>query len=188
MKRMNFFLLAALSLFAGTASAHTGDHTASGLIGGLAHPFMGLDHVLAMVAVGLWAVQQGGRVRWAVPAAFVGAMGVGVVLAGSGWIVPQVESGIALSVLVLGLLIATQRHASMFAGMMLVSVFALFHGSAHGLEMPQAGSSMPYVLGLMLATAALHGVGIAGSLIGRHAMRVAGVGIAATGLALVLGS
>lgn len=188
MKQMNLVLLAALSLFAGTASAHTGDHTASGLIGGLTHPFMGLDHVLAMVAVGLWAAQQGGRARWAVPAAFVGAMGVGAVLAGSGWIVPQVESGIALSVLVLGLLIAAQRHASMFAGMALVGVFALFHGTAHGLEMPQAGSSVLYVMGFILATAALHGLGFATSLIGCHAMRVAGLGIAATGLALILGS
>ncbi len=188
MKQMNLVLLAALSLFAGTASAHTGDHTAIGLIGGLAHPFMGLDHLLAMIAVGLWAAQQGRRARWAVPAAFVGAMGVGAVLGGAGWIVPQVESGIALSVLVLGLLIATQRHASMFAGMALVSLFALFHGTAHGLEMPQATSPVLYAMGFMLATAALHGVGIASSLIGRHAMRVAGFGIAATGVALILGS
>ncbi len=188
MKRMNFCLFAALSLLAGTASAHTGDHTAAGLTGGLVHPFMGLDHVLAMMAVGLWAAQQGGRACWAVPAAFVGAMGVGAMLAGSGWIVPLVESGIALSVLVLGLLIAKQHHASMFTGMVLVGVFALFHGTAHGLEMPQAGSSVLYAMGFMLATAALHGVGIATSLIGRHAMRVTGFGIAATGLVLVLGS
>lgn len=190
MKRMNLsrmLFLAALSLFAGTASAHSGDHTATGFVGGLTHPLMGLDHVLAMVAVGLWAAQQGGRALWAVPAAFVGAMGLGAILAGAGWIMPQVESGIALSVLVLGLLIAARRHASVLAGMILVGIFALFHGTAHGLEMPQATSPALYAMGFVLATVALHGAGIASSLIGRHLMRVAGLGIAATGLALLLG-
>lgn len=189
MKRMNLsrtVFLAALSLLAGTASAHTGEHTATGFIGGLAHPFLGLDHVLAMIAVGLWAAQQGGRARWAVPASFVGAMGLGAALAGSGWIVPHVEPGIALSVLVLGLLIATRRHASILAGMTLVAVFALFHGTAHGLEMPQTASPALYAMGFVLATVALHGVGIASSLAGRYTMRVAGFGIAATGLALVM--
>lgn len=190
MKRMNLsrtVFLTALSLFAGTASAHTGDHTATGFIGGMAHPFMGLDHLLAMIAVGLWAAQQGGRARWAVPAAFVGAMGLGAGLAGSGWIVPHVESGIAVSVLVLGLLIATRRHVSTLAGSIIVAIFALFHGTAHGLEMPQTASPAFYALGFILATVALHGLGIAGKLIGRHMMRVAGLGIAATGLALILG-
>ena len=188
MKQMNFFFLAALSLYAGTAAAHTGDHTATGFIGGLIHPFLGLDHLLAMIAVGLWAAQQGGRARWAVPAAFVCAMGLGALLTGSGWIVPHVESGIALSVLVLGLLIATQRHASVLAGMALAAVFALFHGTAHALEMPQAESSVLYAIGFILATICLHGMGVACNLVGRHAMRVGGIGIAATGLALILGA
>ena len=188
MKPMNLFFLAALSLFAGTASAHTGEHVATGFVGGLVHPLLGLDHVLAMVAVGLWAAQQGGRALWAVPAAFVGAMGLGASLAGSEWIVPHVESGIALSVLALGLLIAVRSQVSILAGMTLVAVFALFHGAAHGLEMPQAASPALYAMGFVLATVALHAVGVISRLIGRHAMRVAGVGIAATGLALMLGA
>ena len=186
MKHPRMIFFAALTLYAGTAAAHTGDHTATGFIGGLTHPFLGLDHLLAMIAVGLWAAQQGGRAIWAVPAAFVSAMGLSALLTGSGWIVPHVESGIALSVLVLGLLIATQRHASVLSGITLVAVFALFHGTAHGLEMPQAESPALYAIGFVLATVCLHGVGIASSLIGRHAMRAAGFGIAATGLALML--
>ena len=178
--------LIVLCLFAGTASAHTGNHMATGFVGGLAHPFLGLDHLLAMIAIGLWAAQQGGRALWAVPAAFVGAMGLGGALAWAGWGLPHVEAAIALSVLVLGLLIATRCHASVAAGMAIAAVFALFHGYAHGLEIPQAASPVLYVLGFVLATACLHGVGIAASLIGRQAIRVAGIGIAATGLALAL--
>jgi len=179
-------LLAALCLFAGTASAHPG-HPAAGFAGGLAHPLLGLDHLLAMIAIGLWAGQQGGRAVWAVPAAFVGAMTLGGALAWSGFGLPHVETAIALSVLVLGLLIATRRQWSITAGMTLAATFALFHGYAHGLEMPQAASPAGYALGFVLATAFLHGVGIAGSRIGRLATRLAGMGIAATGLALMLG-
>lgn len=185
MKPSRMIALIALCLFAGTASAHSG-HPPTGFVGGLAHPFLGLDHLLAMIAIGLWAAQQGGRAVWAVPAAFVGAMVLGGMLAWSGWALPQVETFIALSVLMPGLFIATQHQASVFAGMAIAAVFALFHGYAHGLDMPQAASPALYVLGFVLATACLHGVGIASSLIGRHAMRVAGIGIAATGLVLAL--
>jgi len=186
MKPSRTFAIAALSLLAGTASAHTGDHaTLTGFAGGLAHPLTGLDHLFAMVAIGLWAAQQGGRALWAVPAAFVGAMLVGGMLAWSGIAVPHVETAIALSVLVLGLLIATRRQWSVTAGMALAAGFAVFHGYAHGLEMPLAASPALYGLGFVLATLGLHGLGIAGSLIGRHAVRVTGAGIAVTGLALV---
>lgn len=177
---------AALTLFAGTASAHTGDHIAAGFAGGLAHPFLGVDHVFAMIAVGLLAAQQGGRALWAVPATFVGAMGLGAMLAASGLMVSHVESGIALSVLVLGLLIATRYRISILASIVLVGFFAIFHGIAHGLEMPQTASPGFYSMGFMLATVALHSVGIFCSLVGRYAVRMAGFGIAATGLAMVL--
>jgi len=188
MKPSRTFALAALILFAGSASAHTGDHaTVTGFAGGLAHPLLGLDHLLAMIAVGLWAAQQGGRALWAVPAAFVGAMVLGGGLAWSGIALPQAETAIALSVLVLGLLVATRRQWAATAGMALAAAFALFHGYAHGLEMPQAASPIRYALGFILATACLHGAGIAASLSGRHAMRLAGAGIAAIGLALVIG-
>lgn len=179
--------LAGMSLLAGTASAHTGDHAAAaGFAGGLAHPFIGLDHLLAMIAVGLWAAQQGGRALWAVPAAFVGTMALGGTLAWSGIALPQAEAAIALSVLVLGVLVATRRRWAATAGAALAAGFALFHGYVHGLEMPLAASPAPYAAGLMLATACLHGLGIAGSLAGRRAVRVAGVGIAAAGVALVV--
>lgn len=184
-KHSRTFALAALSLFAGTAFAHTGEHTVSGFASGLAHPLMGLDHLLAMIAIGLWAAQQGGRSLWAVPAAFVGAMLLGGGLAWSGLPLPQVETAIALSVLALGLLIATRRQWALSSGMAIAAGFALFHGYAHGLEMPLAASPTKYGLGFVLATLCLHGAGIAGSLIGRHAVQLLGAGIAATGLALI---
>ncbi|MEW6415727.1 MAG: HupE/UreJ family protein [Pseudomonadota bacterium] len=175
-----------LALAAGTASAHTGDHAVAGFASGLAHPFLGLDHLLAMIAVGLWAAQQGGRAVWAVPAAFVGAMVLGGLAAWTGGTLPQVETGIALSVLVLGLLVATRRQWVAPAGMALAAGFALFHGYAHGLEMPHAASPFQYALGLVLATAALHAAGIGGSLFGRRVVQWSGVAIAATGLVLII--
>jgi len=187
MKHSRTFVLIGLCLFAGTASAHTGNHLASGFAGGLAHPFLGLDHLLAMIAVGLWAAQQGGRALWAVPAAFVGTMLLGGVLGMSSMALPHVETGVAASVLLLGLLIATRRQWSVPAGMAIAAVFAVFHGYAHGLEMPQAASPALYGLGFVLATACLHAVGIGGSLLGRYAMQAAGVGIAASGLAMLAG-
>jgi urease accessory protein len=185
LKLRRWIVPASLALFAGTASAHTGDHAVTGFASGLAHPFLGLDHLFAMIAVGLWAAQQGGRAVWAVPAAFVAAMGLGGVFAWSGGVLPQVETAIALSVLVLGLLIATRRHWAAPVGMAVAAGFALFHGYAHGLEMPQAASPALYALGFVLATVFLHGIGISGSLAGRRAVQFAGAGIAATGLALI---
>jgi urease accessory protein len=187
MKHSRTIVLTALCLFAGSASAHTGNHLATGFTGGLAHPFLGLDHLLAMIAIGLWAAQQGGRALWAVPAAFVGAMLLGGILSMSGFSLPHVETGVAASVLLLGLLIATRRQWNVPAGMAIAAVFAIFHGYAHGLEMPQAASPTLYALGFVLATACLHAVGVAGSLIGRYAMQAAGIGIAASGLAMLAG-
>lgn len=181
-------VLAALCLMAGPAAAHTGVHTGTGFAGGLAHPFLGLDHMLAMLAVGVWAAQQGGRALWAVPAAFVGAMVLGGVLGLAGWALPYVETAIALSVLVLGLLIGVSRQWPLAAGMAIAGVFAVFHGHAHALEMPQAATPLLYAAGFVLATAFLHGVGVFGGLLGRQWLRYAGVAIAATGLALVFGA
>ena len=187
MKHSRTIALTVLCLFASSASAHTGNHLVTGFTSGLTHPLSGLDHLLAMIAVGLWAAQQGGRARWAVPAAFVGAMGLGGGLAMAGMVLPQIETGIAASVLVLGLLIATRRQWAVPAGVAVAAGFALFHGYAHGLDMPQATSPALYAIGFMLATACLHGVGIAASLIGRTAMQVAGAAIAASGLAMLFG-
>lgn len=175
-----------LALAAGTASAHTGEHAVVGFASGFTHPFLGLDHLLAMLAIGLWAAQQGGRALWAVPAAFVAAMGLGGALVWVGGALPQVETGIALSVLVLGLLIATRRQWAAPVGMAIAAGFALFHGYAHGLEMPQAASPALYALGFVLATASLHAAGIMSNRLGHRAVRWAGAAIAATGLALVV--
>lgn len=178
--------LTALGLFAGAASAHTGHHAVTGFVSGLAHPVLGLDHLLAMIAIGLWAAQQGGRALWAVPAAFVAALALGAGLAGAGLLLPYVETGIAASVLVLGLLMAMQQQWGIAIGMSIAAGFALFHGYAHGLEMPLAPSPARYALGFVLATLVLHGVGLGASLIGRRAVQAAGAGIAMTGLALIL--
>jgi urease accessory protein len=179
--------LAALCLFTGTAWAHPGGHGVTDFVSGLTHPLQGRDHLLAMFAVGLWAVQQGGRARWALPAAFLAALVLGGVLAWSGGALPQVETAVALSVLALGLLVATRCRTPLLAGMAIAAAFALFHGYAHALEMPQAASPVRYALGFVLATIGLHGAGIAAGLCGRHAMRLAGAGIAAIGMAWVLG-
>lgn len=185
MKHFRTIALITLCLVAGTASAHTGSHTVTGFVSGLTHPLLGLDHLLAMVAIGLWAAQQGGRALWAVPAAFVGAMVLGGSLALSGIALPHVETAIAASVLVLGLLIATRRQWAVPLGMALAAGFAVFHGHAHGLEMPLAASPVLYALGFVLATVFLHGLGIAASRVDRQAVRLAGAVIAASGLALI---
>lgn len=174
-----------LAFAANGAAAHTGGHTVSGFVSGFTHPFAGLDHLLAMLAVGLWAAQQGGRALWGIPTAFVLAMAAGGALAEWGGVLPRIETGIAASVFVLGLAVATGRHVPLVPGVALVAGFALCHGYAHGLEMPQAAAPAAYALGFVAATAALHAVGIAGALFGRHAIRFAGALIAASGAALL---
>ena len=184
--RLTFVLAACLA--AGTASAHTAVPAAGGFAAGVAHPLLGLDHLLAMFAVGIWAAQQGGRARWALPAVFVAAMVGGGVLAWTGSSLPRAESAVALSVSALGLLVAMQRRWAVAAGAALAAGFGLFHGYAHGVEMPQAASPALYGLGFVLATLALHAAGLAAGTLGRRATRLAGAGIAAVGVGLVLGT
>jgi urease accessory protein len=128
---------------------------------GLLHPLTGLDHVLAMTSVGLWASQKGGRALWVWPSAFVGVMLVGGALGMQGVALPMVEPMIAVSVLVLGLLIASATRLPLWAGAALVGLFALAHGNAHGLEAPETGAGLQYALGFAFSTVALHGIGIA---------------------------
>ncbi|MES2739924.1 MAG: HupE/UreJ family protein [Pseudomonadota bacterium] len=159
MKQTYARLLALIPLAAGSvAQAHPGH--ADGALAGLAHPFLGLDHLLAMVAVGVWAGQLGGRAKWLVPASFVAVMAGGAALGLAGVRLPMVEAGIATSVLLLGLLIALSVKVAPAFGATLVGLFALFHGVAHGSEMPQMSVAWQYGLGFMLATAALHGAGL----------------------------
>jgi len=155
-----FLSLGALALSSRLAEAHTGVGATMGFFHGFGHPFSGLDHILAMVAVGLFAAHLGGRALWLVPSAFVGMMAVGGALGISGVEVPFVELGIAASVIVLGVAVALRFSLPTAAAMALVGFFAIFHGHAHGAEMPSAASGLTYALGFMLATAILHGIGL----------------------------
>lgn len=146
-----------LLLAAGTVSAHPG-HESAGFAAGFGHPFGGLDHLLAMLAVGLYAARQPGALRWALPAAFVAAMLGGAAMGAVGVELTAVEAGISASVLVFGLLIAFLVRLPLAAALPLVATFALFHGHAHHAEMGD-GSLATYVAGFAMATAALHGVG-----------------------------
>jgi urease accessory protein len=174
---------------AAPALAHPGGAGSPGFASGFAHPFTGLDHMLAMIAVGAWAAQLGGRAIWAIPATFIVTM-----LAGAGlgmWSAPMpfVEAGIAVSVLVLGLAIATAFRAPLAAGACLAGIFALFHGHAHGHELA-AASAYSTMLGFTFGTAVLHLIGLGlGLLIAQRRSaiphRIAGGLIAAIGCMLL---
>lgn len=190
MKR-GYQIAAALTAFflAGAAQAHTFGAHGAGFGAGIAHPFLGPDHLLAMLAVGVWAAQLGGSALWRVPLTFMAMMALGGAIAFAGVALPAVETGIAGSVLILGLLIAAAARFPVPASMLLVGAFAVFHGHAHGGELPQSASAMLYGLGFLLATGALHAAGAGlGTLLARGVsvawVRVAGGGIAAAGLAL----
>jgi len=186
-------LVAALSLVPTAALAHTGIGDAHGFVHGLAHPLGGLDHVLAMVTVGIFAWQLGGRALWLVPATFVLVMAAAGALGLYGIAVPFVEFGIAASVIVLGAVVALGVKAPLAAAMGVVGLFAVFHGHAHGTEMPVDAAGASYAAGFMLATALLHLGGIAlgvvigrvGDIRGRLVYRVAGVLVTLAGLAIL---
>ncbi|WP_421694348.1 HupE/UreJ family protein [Aestuariivirga sp.] len=150
----------AMLVMTGLAHAHTGAGDASGFVHGFSHPFSGLDHILAMVAVGLYAAQRGGRALWLVPLAFVGMMAVGGVLGVYGVNLPLVELGIAASVIVLGAAVAFEVRLPTAAALGLVGFFAIFHGHAHGAEMPADAAGLSFAAGFMIATAMLHGLGV----------------------------
>jgi urease accessory protein len=163
MRSLRLPLLAAIAaaLAPATAWAHVGVGSTSGFSHGFLHPIGGLDHVLAMIAVGMFAANLGGRALWAVPVTFVTVMAFGGFLGIQKIDVPYVEVGIALSVVILGLVVALRVHWPIAAAMALVGVFAVFHGHAHGAEMPLDASGAEYAAGFMIATALLHIVGIA---------------------------
>jgi urease accessory protein len=181
-------ILLALPALAQAHPGHDGHDLTWDFSGGFAHPLSGWDHLLAMIAVGLWAAQLGGRARWLVPAAFVTVMALGAALGRTGAIFPGVEQGIAASVLVLGLLIAAAVRLPVTAGMTLVGVFAIFHGFAHGVEMPATAGGLLYGAGFVVATALLHAIGVGlGVLAARtsaNATKLAGWAIAASGVML----
>ena len=154
-------LIAALALLPTAALARPGIGHPHGFVHGFAHPLGGLDHVLAMVAVGLFAWQLGGRALWLVPATFVLVMALGGALGIAGVAVPGVEIGIVASVIVLGAIVALRVKTPLAIATGLVALFAIFHGHAHGTEMPLDASGAVYAAGFLLATALLHAAGIA---------------------------
>jgi len=176
------------------AWAHTGIGAhGNGFVAGFSHPLMGLDHLLAMLGIGIWAAQLGKRATWLVPTAFVAVMIGGAALALSGASLPMVEFGIAGSVLVIGGLIAFGARMPVALAMSLASAFALFHGHAHGTELPGFAHPAAYGAGFVAATALLHGAGFGiAYLVRQHAgkvpVRIAGVAMAAIGGGLLIGA
>lgn len=172
------------------ALAHTGHHSASGFLAGFSHPLGGLDHVLAMVGVGLFAVLLGGQALWALPASFIAMMLMGGALGLTGTEIPAVEFGITASVITLGALVSLRRKWPVGAAMALVGAFAVFHGYAHGAEIPAGVGVTLYSLGFTLASMLLHGLGIAfGAVTARqaHVGRLAGAAVAVAGIVLLVG-
>ncbi len=182
-QRVRFFFGCLGLIASGAASAHTGVHAEGGLATGLAHPFMGLDHLLAMVAVGIWAAQLGGRHLLILPATFVAAMAAGAAAGTYGIALPQVESMVALSVLVLGLLVAFAASTKWHWPVSLIALFALFHGHAHGAEMPDFSAPWLYFAGFLFATAVLHAIGVAAGAALKARPGILRAGGAAIGLA-----
>jgi urease accessory protein len=177
---------------AGPASAHEVAGGIGGLVSGFIHPLLGWDHLVAMVAVGIWAAVLGSPSIRRLPLAFLLLMAVGGLLGMSGVGLPAVEAGIAVSAIVLGLVVAAAIAPSPAVAAAIVGVFAILHGHAHGTELPQAASALGYGIGFILATALLHlaGIGIAGLVrwpAGRFAVRATGGAIALTGTAFLFG-
>ncbi|MBZ9803346.1 HupE/UreJ family protein [Mesorhizobium sp. ES1-6] len=185
--------LSALLLVAAAmpAYAHVGIGTTSSFTAGFMHPLSGLDHMTVMIAVGLWAALKGGKAIWAWPAAFVGVMLAGAALGMAHVPVPFVEPGILASVVALGLLVALAVDLPVSAGVAILGLFALFHGHAHGTEVPENAGGLDYMAGFAIATMLLHAVGIAAGLgLGtrfRRVARIAGAACAAIGVGLAFG-
>lgn len=194
MRRLAIIIIAA-SLFPTAAYAHPDFSHAGGVLAGFGHPLNGLDHVLAMVAVGVLAAVLGGRALLMVPLSFLGIMIAGFQLGKTGTDLPFVELSIALSSVMIGSLAAMGRPIPAAAAAALVGVFGLFHGYAHGTEIPVNANGTPYVVGFIAATAVLHLMGIGAAigssrLAGRYgslAARTAASGLALGGLGVLLG-
>jgi urease accessory protein len=178
-----------------TAIAHTGVGDTHGFVHGFMHPLGGVDHILAMVAVGLFAAQLGGRALWLVPASFIGTMALAEAAGATGIPLPFVEVGIAVSVITLGLIVAFGAKPPMAVAIALVAFFAIFHGHAHGAELPADASGLAYGAGFVVATVFLHAIGIGiGLVLGRAAMaggerilRLSGCAMLIAGAAILVG-
>lgn len=185
-------LTLSLMLVTGGAWAHPGHGAQSGFASGFSHPMLGVDHVIAMLAVGLWAARLGGASVWALPLVFPAVMAFGAALGLMGVALPAVEAGIALSGVVLGLIIATALRAPVSVAVLIVGGFAVFHGHAHGTELPSDVGIWSYAVGFLIGTGLLHiaGIGLAGLMrgaIGARALQGTGAGIAMLGGAAFIG-
>lgn len=190
---LKIFLLSFFALFVLPNAAHAHLIGGKGLASGLTHPLLGLDHLLAMVAVGIISTQIGGKTIWKVPATFVSFMVVGGLLAIGGLAMPIAETGIALSVLLFGIFIALSKKIPVTWAMVGVALFAIFHGHAHGEEMPLIANPAIYATGFVVSTTLLH---ITGVLVGRYArktqltlklLKYTGVGIGLAGFFFLFG-
>ena len=183
--------LACLMLaFPATALAHVRGGEAIGLLSGLRHPVSGLDHVLAMVAVGLWGAQLGAPAIWLLPVTFPMVMAFGGMLGLLGVRLPGIELAIPCSAVALGIAVLLELRPSLWAAALLVGCFAIFHGHAHGTELPQGANALLYSMGFVVATGTLHALGVTIGLVhrwpaGRTALRVAGAVVALGGVVFV---
>ena len=174
------------ALWPAQAWAHVEKGSASGLLAGLHHPISGVDHVLAMVSVGLWGAQLGAPAVWLLPVTFPMVMAFGGMLGLAGVGLPGVEVGIAVSAVLLGVAVLAEWRPPLWAACVIVGFFAIFHGHAHGGELPAGASGVLYSIGFVAATGTLHAVGIGIGTIhrwswGRAALRLAGAGVASAG-------
>jgi urease accessory protein len=170
------------------ALAHVGQGDISGgFVAGVEHPVFGLDHVVAMVAVGIWGAQLGAPAIWVLPVTFPLVMSFGGILGGLGVPIPGIEIGIAVSAVVLGGMIALAARPPLWVAALMVGIFAIFHGYAHGAELPESANAIAFAAGFVIATGALHALGILIGVANRwrkggHVLRVIGGGIAACGV------
>ncbi len=179
-------LLCALLLSTQLAQAHIQKGEAAGFLSGVRHPISGLDHVVAMIAVGLWGAQLGAPAIWVLPVAFPMVMAVGGMLGLMGVPLPGIEYGIAASAILLGAAVLFELRPPLVAAALLVGVFAIFHGYAHGTELPPGQSGLLYSMGFVIATGCLHAVGIGIGTVhrwqwGQTFVRVAGAVVAVAG-------
>ena len=185
-------LLFVACLLSSPAMAHSGGGMAGGFVSGFSHPISGWDHVVAMVAVGLWGAFLGAPAIWLLPVVFPLVMAFGGVLGILGVPIPSVEVGIALSAVVLGLCVACAVRPPLWIAAVIVGLFAIFHGHAHGTELPQAADAYTYAIGFVIATGLLHVAGIAFGLlarweVGKLAVRASGGVIALIGVVFLAG-
>ena len=184
---IRFLVLAVFLVWASSAEAHIEQGQAIGFVTGLEHPWSGLDHVLAMIAVGIWGAQLGNPALWLLPVTFPMVMSLGAMMGLLGIPLPGIEIGIAVSAILLGAMVLGEVKPKLYIATVMVGFFAIFHGHAHGTELPPGQSGLLYSMGFVIATGVLHGIGILIGTIhrwpaGKLALRGAGAFIAGMGV------